>query len=589
MYTSDMHDPGFAEAFAQLKPDQSVDDAAQALLKTIEGMTANPPTQEEVDRAKARLLKTTEINMANSQMVALMLGGFIGDGDWRLLFLNRDEIGKVTPADVARVAKAYLKSSNRTLGEFIPTAAPDRAEIAAAPDVATRFKDFKGGAAMQEGEAFDHAPKSIEGRLIRASLPNGMKLVLLPKKTRGGIVVVDLALRSGNEKTLFGKQMLATITPEMLMRGTKSMNRQQIEDKTDRLKAQINPFGGIGYAGAWMRTEEANLPETLRMVRELLRESTFPDSEFEQVRLKHIADAESQKTEPNSLASIELNRHMSARYPRGDVRYASTLDEQIEDLKSLKVEDLRSFYKDFWAPSVGEIVVVGQFDPAKIRSLLTELFGDWKNSGPYARIEHPYQSVEAINRKLETPDKQNALFIASLPVKMNDDDPAYPAATMGEMILGGSPNSRLFERIRIKDGLSYGAGTQLQVPTKSDGGSLFAYAITAPQNMPKVESAFQDEVARILKDGVTQDELEKAKKTWLDARIIQRTDESNLARRLVDLEYWERTMDWDAKLEAGVAALTLEQVNDELKRYLNPPAFSIVEGGDFKKAGVFQK
>ncbi|HEY2859551.1 MAG TPA: hypothetical protein VGJ21_14115, partial [Terracidiphilus sp.] len=92
------------------------------------------------------------------------------------MFLDRNEVGKVTPDDVTRVAKAYLKSSNRTLGEFIPTSAPDRAEIAAAPDAVTRFKDFKAGAAIQEGEVFDPTPKNIEGRLIRTTLPNGMKL-----------------------------------------------------------------------------------------------------------------------------------------------------------------------------------------------------------------------------------------------------------------------------------------------------------------------------------------------------------------------------------------------------------------------------
>jgi zinc protease len=160
---------------------------------------------------------------------------------------------------------------------------------------------------------------------------------------------------------------------------------------------------------------------------------------------------------------------------------------------------------------------------------------------------------------------------------------------MGGMILGGSPNSRLFGRIRVKDGLSYGAGAQFQIRTKDDGGFLSAYAIAAPQNMPKVEVDFQEEVARILKDGVTPEELEKAKKSWLDQRMTQRTDDSNLASRLRDLEFWGRTMDWEAQVEAAVSALTPQQVNEALKRHLDPSAISIVKGGDFKKAGVYQQ
>jgi zinc protease len=589
MYTSDMHDPGYVLAYAQLKPEQSVDDAAQSLLKGIENLAANPPTQEEVDRAKARILKNIELSMTNSQSVAIMLGGYVGDGDWRLLFLNRDEVAKVTPADVTRVAKAYLKPSNRTLGEFIPTAAPDRAEIAAAPDVATRFKDFKASAAIQEGEAFDPTPKNIEARLIRATLPNGMKLVMFPKKTRGGIVVVNMNFRYGNEKSLFGTATAATMAGGLLMRGTKTKNRQQIQDETDRLKAQMNVWGKAGYGGAWMRTVEANLPDSLRLARELLREPSFPEAEFEQVRQQSIASAESQKTEPAALAQNEMYRHIDAQYPKGDVRYVATLDEQIEELKHVTLEDARKYYNEFYAPAEGEIIVSGQFNPEQVQKQMTTLFGDWKSNKPYERLRTPFKKRDTINHKVETPDKQNAMFMAGMTVKMDDEDPDYPAITMGGMILGGSANSRLFQRIRVKDGLSYGAYSQFYLPTRDDGGAFYASAIAAPQNMPKVEAAFQEEVATILKNGVTADELEKAKKTWLDQRMLQRADEGNLAGVLESVERWGRTIQWDEQLEAKVSALTPEQVNAALKRHFDPTQLSIVKGGDFKKANVYQE
>jgi zinc protease len=179
--------------------------------------------------------------------------------------------------------------------------------------------------------------------------------------------------------------------------------------------------------------------------------------------------------------------------------------------------------------------------------------------------------------------------MAGTALKMNDEDPDFPAITMGGMVLGGSANSRLFSRIRIKDGLSYGANAGFYLQTKDDSGAFYASAIAAPQNMPKVEADFQDEISRILKDGVTADELEKAKKTWLDQRALQRADESSLAGTLTGLERWGRTMDWDAQLEAKVAALTPQQVNDALKRHLDPATISIVKGGDFKKAGVYQQ
>jgi zinc protease len=126
------------------------------------------------------------------------------------------------------------------------------------------------------------------------------------------------------------------------------------------------------------------------------------------------------------------------------------------------------------------------------------------------------------------------------------------------------------------------------VPTKDDGGAFFAFAIAAPQNMPKVEADFNEELARALKDGFTADEVAKAKKTWLDQRSVSRAEEASIANQLSTREHWGRTLLWDAKLEAAVAALTPEQVNAAFKTHINPATISIVKGGDFKKANAYQ-
>jgi zinc protease len=572
--SSSMHDPGFVLAFA--------------LLKTVEGIAAEPPTQEEVDRAKARILKGYELSLTNSQSVGLAMSSYLASGDWRLLFLVRDEVKKVTPADVARVAKAYLKSSNRTVGEFMPTKTPDRAEIPATPDATARLKDYKGGETIQQGEAFDPTPKNIESRVTRVTLPNGLKLLMLPKKTRGASVVVTMNVRFGDEKTLFGKSTAGSMAGSLLMRGTKNKNKQQIQDETDRLKAQIGVSGGSTGASATVRTLEANLADSLRFVRELLREPGFPEAEFDQIRQQSLASIDSARSEPSTLASLELSRHMNARYQRGDVRYTSTLDEQAEDLKKVTIDDVRSFYSQFYGVGEGEIAICGQFDAAQIQKLVTELFGDWKSPARYERIANTYAAVGPINRKIETPDKQNAYFMAAMFTKMTDTDPDLAAITIASMVFGGSPNSRIFQRIRVKDGLSYGASAGFSVPTKDDGGRFSASAIAAPQNMPKLEAAFNEEVAKALKDGFTADEVEKAKKTWLDERTVSRAEDSSLASLLLGRERWGRTMDWDAKLEAAVAALTPQQVNDAFRRHLDPAAISIVKGGDFKKAAAYQ-
>ena len=189
-------------------------------------------------------------------------------------------------------------------------------------------------------------------------------------------------------------------------------------------------------------------------------------------------------------------------YPKGDVRYVPTPDESIEDYKAATSEDVKKFHADFYGASRAELAIVGDFDAGEVRTLATALFGDWKSAKPFERVPRPYQAVSPSKETLETPDKANAFFIAGVNLPLRDDDPDYPALVLGNYMLGGGfLNSRLAVRIRQKEGLSYGVGSQVQASPLDASGSFVAFAIFAPQNRAKLEVAFQEELARVLQDG----------------------------------------------------------------------------------------
>ncbi len=274
------HDPTLAIFGAEVRQGDSLETARDTLLETIEGITAAPPTKDEVERARAQLLKNIELTLNNSDRVGVTLSEFIGAGDWRLFFLHRDRLRKVTPEEVTQVAARYFKPANRTLGLFIPTAKPDRAEIPATPDLSAALKDYKGDPTVAAGEAFDPSPANIEARTVRGDA-GGIKLALLPKKTRGGKVVAQMVLRYGDEKSLMNRSTDAQLAGSMLMRGTAKHTRQQIQDELDRLKARANVFGGATQATVIIETTRENLPAVMRLMAEVLREPAFPATEFE--------------------------------------------------------------------------------------------------------------------------------------------------------------------------------------------------------------------------------------------------------------------------------------------------------------------
>ena len=216
-------------------------------------------------------------------------------------------------------------------------------------------------------------------------------------------------------------------------------------------------------------------------------------------------------------------------YPRGDLRYVSTADEQIEDLKKVTLDDVRNFHQQFYGASVGEIAVSGQFNAPEITSWPPNSSAIGRAPGSYTRITNMYKKIEPADKKIETPDKQNAFFIAGEMVQINDEDPDYPAHGDGRLHVRRSGlGTRLSRRIRDKEGLSYVAQSNFGAPTKDDGGNFLAVAISNPTNAPKVEASFRDELAKTLKEGFTADEVAAAKKAWLQERSMGRSEDGAL-------------------------------------------------------------
>jgi zinc protease len=605
MTSEQLHDPGYALVTVQLSNEQSIEEARRIAIQTVEGVINEPPTREEVERVKTRIIRGMEMRMANSQSVGLSLSEWASMGDWRLMFLNRDRIKNVTPADVARVAKAYLMESNRTVGEFLPTPKPERAEIPAAGDLAVLFKDYKGGQAISQGESFDPTPANIEARMVRSSLAGGMKVALLPRQTRGGTVSAVIELHFGDEQSLAGKNAAAQLAGSLLMRGTRNRTRQQIQEEMDRLKARITVTGGggggfggrggggggagggVSNASASIETTTENLVGALGLAVEILREPAFPEADFEQVRQQRIAAIEASRHEPQTLAVLELQRRLSP-FRKGDVRYTGTIDEQIEELRKVSLDDVRKFHAQFYGASSGELVVVGQFDRAGLQNSAAELLGGWKSASPYQRVVTPYRKVEPANLKIEIPDKQNAIFEAGIRIQMSDQDPDYPAMALANYMFGGSLGARMPNRIRNVEGLSYSVSSRFTAPAQGDAALFAGSAISAPQNTPKVEASFKDELVRTLKSGFTADEVAAAKKAIHDQQIVARSQQQALVGLIAAREQADRTVNWDAQMDAKIQALTLQEVNEVFRRRLDPAALNIVKAGDFQKAGVYQ-
>jgi zinc protease len=473
-------------------------------------------------------------------------------------------------------------------------------EIPPAPDVAALVEGYEGKQEVSRGETFDSSPDGIERRLQRTTLASGMTLALLPKQSRGGRVVGVVRLRYGDVKSAFGRDATAFLTSQMLLRGTRTRNRQQIQDELNRLKARVsvNRFLPSGprepppIETHHLRTEigfetvDESLAPLLDLLTQVLREPSFPEDELEQLKRQETARAEAARLDPIGSVGSRFGDHL-APYSQGDPRRPGLIEEWIAALSSVTIDDVKRFHADYSGAKNAELALVGNLDAQAVEQQTAKLLGNWESKRPYARPEYPYQEIEPVRQTVHLPDQANAALIAGALVEAGDEQADYPALVLGVHILGGGwLNSRLAQRLRQREGLSYGVGASVFARYGTNSSRLGGIAICAPENLAKVEAAMKEEFERAVRDGFSEAEVADAKTAWIEQQAVMRADDAQLANILSANERDNRTMDWQADLERKVLALTSEDVNAAMRRHVKPAALSFFLAGDLEKAGI---
>jgi zinc protease len=579
-YSFALADPGAMFVGAQLAPGQDIAKARDALLATAESIRSEPITAEELARAKLKWLKDWDQSFTNPETVGIALSESIAQGDWRLFFLTRDRVRDIQLADVQRVAEQYLLPDNRTLGTYLPTDQPQRAPAPVRVDMAQEMKDFKPQAAAAQVEAFEATPANIDARTQTFAV-GGVKAALLAKGTRGNAVTAVLTLHFGDEHSLFGQSTAAQAVAALLDKGTRTLTREQVQDRLDALQTELSVSSSPGRVTIVLESRREHLPAAIALVGDLLRNPVFPADALDELKRSALSAIEQQRKDPGALARNTLDR-LGNPYPRGDVRYRPTFDELAHDYGALNVEQLRAFHARFYGAGTGEFAAVGDMDGAKVRTALQAALVGWPAGAPFTRVPQPLIAVPPEQLMLATPDKPNATMLVRLGVPLMDTDPDYPALALANHLLGAGGNSRLWKRIREKDGLSYDVRSGIDWDSLERNSQWQASAIFAPQNRAKVEADFRDEVARALKDGFTEQELHEGQASLLNYRKLARAQDGGVAYTLANNLYLGRTYALQAQVDAQIGQLTLEQVNAALRKYVTPAKFVSVFAGDFK-------
>ncbi|MBK9568505.1 MAG: insulinase family protein [Chitinophagaceae bacterium] len=583
-YAQTLHDPGFSYFQVEVPKEKSIDSARQVLLQTMDAINSITFTEEDLTRAKNTILKYAEDLQSKTTEFAVALTEFIGAGDWRLAFLYRDRIEKLTVADVQAAAKKYYKPSNRTVGVFVPDAAPDRTVVAETPDIKSLLNNYKGKDVAAQKTNFENTIENISKNTEYGTLPNGGKYALLEKPTKGDKITASMTLRFGDVKSLQDKSETGAVLADMLSTGTTTRTKKQIADELDRIKTTISFSGGSTSLSINVNTDKQNLAAALALLEDMLLHPKFDASEFDKILLDTKANYESGKSDPQNLASEKLGQLLS-RYPKGHPYYAATTVENLEELSKVKLDDVKKYYTDFYGANNSVSSFVGELDKKSVTAFLLSTFGKWNSKETFKEVEPQYFETKAITETIKTPDKTNAMMLGGLNINISRKHPDYPAVIMANELLGGGAflSSRIAQRLRENEGMSYGAGSFINVEYKYNTGNWGVYAMFNPLYKGRIDSALNQEVDKAIKGGFTQEELSKSVGSWLEQNKTTLGSNENLAAIIRTFLQNDRNLSQFNEFENKVKSLNLEQVNAALRKYFDKSKLVTVYGGDFEK------
>ncbi|MCI6530800.1 MAG: insulinase family protein [Mesosutterella sp.] len=569
-------DPGFVFIGAKLKKDGDEEKVKQVMLKVLESSFAEKPiTTQELQTAVQDERTGYDRLFSDPENFGVELSEYIGMGDWRLFFVNRDELAKLNEKNVAEAVQRYFVRDNRVVGMFLPEDKPQRAQMPAPVSIPKLIASHTFKSEGQAVDAFDSSQDNINAKtqVVRAG---ALRMALLPKKTRGGVVTVEIKPRCGDLKSLEGRQVPKLFMESMLTRGTRDLTYEQITDEFARLKidGDVTSF----------TTDREHIAEALRFVARVMNGAAIPQSEFDKLKRVISTSLQSKLDDPTSMAVDALQMHFRT-YPLGDPRTRLTKKETLEAIPKLTRSDVESLYQQIFQTAQADIAVVGDFDPEEVRRVIESSFTR-KAPVQYKRIDAEYRPVAAARIVMDAPQKENAFIIARRDFAANMDDPDAAALITADWIMGGGSglSNRLATRLRQKDGLSYSVYSSVSLHPFGNRASWIALAITAPQNLSHAEKDMREEMDRIVREGVTAKEVEEAKKGLLQSRAVNRSQDDMIAGGWVS--YLEEGADWSKskKLDEAIAKLTPEDVNRAVRRMIVPSEMTFVLAGDKDKA-----
>lgn len=542
-----------------------------ALSRHLEQAAARGITSEQLERARSEQLNAIERLRGDHEAVASLLSQAEVAGDWRLLFWQIDLLREIGLDEANAALRRWTVAHNRSdvllrHAEVVADVSESagQAEPVAVPLVAGKTWPVLALSADAPPQSMAALAADVRGVDLG---DDRVKAVQLRRRSKGDMAWLVLANDWGNPAALAGRQTACGVASGLLAYGGAGLDRNALSARLEALRARWS----LGLDGIFLEAPRANLDLALQLLLSVWADPLLPEAEFERLRAAGIAGLEAALQHPARLAAVE-SRLRFDNYPPGHPRKPRTLQQQLQELRSLTLGQVQDCAADFGGLAQARLALVGDFDNDGLRTAWDRIRQLPAARQRYERIADPAapQQVDASPIDIALPGQANASISGQMQLALSMESHDYAALRLAVEALGGNADSRIWRRLREQDGLAYGAGASLDNDGPDPRSSLTLYASAASERAADARVALQDELARALREGLTADEVERARRSWLESRKTLLRSEEGYAGLLAQGLLHGRDPAWLAAFEARMASVTPAEVNAALRRHLGP-------------------
>jgi zinc protease len=540
---------------------------SRALLEHIESAAARGVSQQQLDRARLAELNAYERLENAHEMLASQLSQAEAAGDWRLYFWQRDMVSAVDLAEANDALRKWAVGVNRSdvlLRHADGVSAPEQPAVTA-PGALVSGKDWPVIATLA-----DPLPNSA-GELASATVTLALdgsraRAALISRQTQGGLAWLNLFNDYGNESALAGRQAACGFADPLMAYGGAGLDRDQLAARLDALQAKWS----LGLGGIVIEAPRRNIDAALDLLLGVWAAPALPESEFDRLKAAAIARLEAALKDPAQVAANEASLRFD-NYPAGHPLAPRSLAQQLAESRAASFAQASACVADFSGLAQLRLALVGAFSPQDVEAV-------WQRVArlPTAKIAYERVRDVAAPIAVETapiivsmPEKPNASVFGSTLLRITDDSADFPALRIAVKVLGGDADSRIWTRLREREGLAYSAGASLAGNSFDPRSRLLIHASAASGKADAALASLQQELARALKDGFSAAEVERAKRAWLQERKTSLRDERSYASSLAQGLYSGRDYSWLARYDERIGRLSASEVTQALRKYLS--------------------